>query len=422
MGETMANQTTLTTLTNRDWKPVFAGLAGLGFNRAQEDIQGSILPNVILCSEGGYRAKFHEFLLRKDTTIFDVFKSAEDLGASFCDLFGNYVFILAGVGREAIQGLAALLYRGKCDVSTRRSYEALRGLLKPELSGQVFLNGSGSASSVAPQAVIPHDCSVRLERMDVDASYMMSQQAEEVSSQEVLPVIQEVESLASTATAASSVAPQVVITRDCFVRLERIDVDSFVISQQGDEASPVIGEDMSLAKSTTPTREQAETAAEASEHTQAGENPFSCTQCEYQGRSSNHLKGHIERVHAVSTGWRPSGSGVVAKTKAGNPRIRRRLACGKCPGCKRSDCSKCINCLDKPKYGGENTRKQKCIKRKCQNAHKELRDISNNIARAEEAVEEATSKQFSCSHCDYKTSEPNMLKTHELIHTEWLPM
>ena len=48
MGETMASHTTLTTLTNRDWKPVFAGLAGLGFNRAQEDIQGSILHNVWL--------------------------------------------------------------------------------------------------------------------------------------------------------------------------------------------------------------------------------------------------------------------------------------------------------------------------------------------------------------------------------------
>ena len=33
---------------------------------------------------------------------------------------------------------------------------------------------------MAPQAFIPHDCSVRLERMDVNASYMMSQQAEEV--------------------------------------------------------------------------------------------------------------------------------------------------------------------------------------------------------------------------------------------------
>jgi len=372
MGDTVSNQLTL---TNKDWKPV---VDGIGFNRPQEDIlcPTSILrnvslgirsgANVILCSEG-YKGGFHEYLLRKHTTIFDVFKSAEDFGASSSDLFGNYVFILEGADRETIKGLEDLLYTGKCGVSARRASEAVRGLLTPELRGQVSFNESGSESSVAPKAVI---------------------------------------------------------TRKCFVRLERMDVDAFLMSQQADQAStqslPVIGEVMSVATSTTPTREQAETAAETSKQTQAGENPFSCAQCDYKGRSSNHLKGHIDRVHAVATGWRPIGSGVVGKTKAGKPRIRRRLACGKCPGCKRGDCGKCPNCLDKPKYGGENTRKQKCIKRKCQNANKELRDISNNNARAEEAVEEATSKPFSCSHCDFKTSEPNMLKIHERIHTEWL--
>jgi len=385
MGDTVSNQMTLTI---KNWKPVFAGL---GFDRTQEDnilCPTSILrkaslgirsgANVILCSEG-YKAGFHEYLLRKHTTIFDDLKSSEDFGASSSDLFGNYVYILEGADRETIKGLADLLYTGKCGVSTRRASEALRELLTPELSSQVSFNESGSASSVAPQAVITHDC---------------------------------------------------------FVRLERIDVNSFVMSQQADEASaqslPVIGEVMSLATSTTPTRERAETAAETSEQTQAGENPFSCTQCEYQGRSSNHLKGHIKRVHVVATGRRPSPTpGVVGKTKAGNPRIRRRLKCGKCPGCKRSDCRKCRYCLDKPRFGGDNTLRQKCIKRRCQNAHKELRDITNNNARAEEAeeaveaeeaeaAEEATSKQFSCSHCDYKTSEPSMLKTHERIHTDWL--
>ena len=125
------------------------------------------------------------------------------------------------------------------------------------------------------------------------------------------------------------------------------------------QPSSVIGEVMSVATSTTPTREQAETAAEASEQTQAGENPFSCTQCDYQGRSSNHLKGHIARVHVVVTGRR-----------AGKPRIRRSLNCGKCPSCKRSDCRKCRFCKDMPRYGGENRLKQKCILRRCQNAHK----------------------------------------------------
>ena len=41
-GDTLANQTTL---TNRDWKPIFAGL---GLNKTQEElIQGSILHNAV---------------------------------------------------------------------------------------------------------------------------------------------------------------------------------------------------------------------------------------------------------------------------------------------------------------------------------------------------------------------------------------
>jgi len=364
MGDNVSNQMTLTI---KDWKPVFAGL-GSDIRCPTSILRNVSLgirsgANVILCSEG-YKAGFHECLLRKHTTIFDDLKSSEDFGTSSSDLFGNYVYILEGADKETIKCLSDLLYTGKCRVSTRRASEALRELLTPELSSQVSFNESGSDSSVAPQAVITHDC---------------------------------------------------------FVRLERIDVDSFVMSQQAEEASPVIGEVMSLATSTTPTRVQAETAAETSEQTQAGENPFSCTQCDYKGRTSTHLKGHIEREHAVSTGWRPSPTpGVVGKTKAGNPRTRRSLKCGNCPSCKRSDCGKCRNCLDKPKFGGENRLKQKCIKRRCQNADKELRDIANNIARAEEAVEEAISNRFSCSHCDYKTSEPSMLKTHERIHTVWL--
>ena len=45
---------------------------------------------------------------------------------------------------------------------------------------------------------------------------------------------------------------------------------------------------------------------------------------------------------------------------------RKRVFCGQCQGCRVvSDCGKCINCLDKPKFGGHSTRKQKCINRRC---------------------------------------------------------
>ena len=44
---------------------------------------------------------------------------------------------------------------------------------------------------------------------------------------------------------------------------------------------------------------------------------------------------------------------------------KRQLMCGKCAACLRLDCDSCRNCLDKPRNGGENTRKQKCLLRKC---------------------------------------------------------
>jgi len=39
--------------------------------------------------------------------------------------------------------------------------------------------------------------------------------------------------------------------------------------------------------------------------------------------------------------------------------------CGTCPGCLVTDCGKCKNCLDKPKYGGPGVKKQACVGRKC---------------------------------------------------------
>ena len=41
--------------------------------------------------------------------------------------------------------------------------------------------------------------------------------------------------------------------------------------------------------------------------------------------------------------------------------------CRKCSGCLRPDCGSCLYCLDKPKFGGRNIQKQKCIHKKCSN-------------------------------------------------------
>jgi len=41
--------------------------------------------------------------------------------------------------------------------------------------------------------------------------------------------------------------------------------------------------------------------------------------------------------------------------------------CKKCSGCVRPDCGTCVYCLDKPKFGGRNIQKQKCVLKKCSN-------------------------------------------------------
>ncbi|XP_035240634.1 histone-lysine N-methyltransferase 2A-like isoform X2 [Anguilla anguilla] len=47
---------------------------------------------------------------------------------------------------------------------------------------------------------------------------------------------------------------------------------------------------------------------------------------------------------------------------------RRSRRCGQCAGCQvPDDCGVCANCLDKPKFGGRNIKKQCCKERKCQN-------------------------------------------------------
>jgi len=48
-------------------------------------------------------------------------------------------------------------------------------------------------------------------------------------------------------------------------------------------------------------------------------------------------------------------------------RRHRFKACTKCPGCLELNCGVCVNCLDKPQYGGRQVLKQKCVKRTCRN-------------------------------------------------------
>ena len=45
--------------------------------------------------------------------------------------------------------------------------------------------------------------------------------------------------------------------------------------------------------------------------------------------------------------------------------LRRSKACGECDGCVRPNCNKCRFCLDKPKNGGPNRLKKRCVHRVC---------------------------------------------------------
>ena len=47
-------------------------------------------------------------------------------------------------------------------------------------------------------------------------------------------------------------------------------------------------------------------------------------------------------------------------------RIKHQMIrCGKCTGCKRSNCGSCKECLDKKQYGGAGGRKRSCIHKRC---------------------------------------------------------
>jgi len=53
------------------------------------------------------------------------------------------------------------------------------------------------------------------------------------------------------------------------------------------------------------------------------------------------------------------------KDAHGGVKRRRSASCGTCAACVREDCGRCINCVDKPKFGGQGIRKQSCIHKRC---------------------------------------------------------
>ncbi|XP_061598303.1 histone-lysine N-methyltransferase 2B isoform X3 [Cololabis saira] len=74
------------------------------------------------------------------------------------------------------------------------------------------------------------------------------------------------------------------------------------------------------------------------------------------------------RRRAKGKGHRFKRKRMLAPFVPGGVRSRR---CGGCRGCLvQDDCARCINCLDKPKFGGPNTKRQCCIYKKCDRIEK----------------------------------------------------
>ncbi|KAG7268577.1 hypothetical protein CRUP_003186 [Coryphaenoides rupestris] len=75
-------------------------------------------------------------------------------------------------------------------------------------------------------------------------------------------------------------------------------------------------------------------------------------------------------VQQVPRRWRRRGH----VRRSGGPSaasLGRSRRCGICKGCRvKKDCATCMNCLDKPKFGGPNTKRQCCILKKCQQIEK----------------------------------------------------
>ncbi|XP_068180735.1 histone-lysine N-methyltransferase 2B [Antennarius striatus] len=70
------------------------------------------------------------------------------------------------------------------------------------------------------------------------------------------------------------------------------------------------------------------------------------------------------------------------KRKGLGPFGYRSRRCGVCKGCNHEeDCGRCINCLDKPKFGGPNTKRQCCVYKRCdQIEERKARRLSGRAA------------------------------------------
>lgn len=78
--------------------------------------------------------------------------------------------------------------------------------------------------------------------------------------------------------------------------------------------------------------------------------------------------GHTASRRLPSSGPKSpvtTGATSLIHKHPGRTNGRPARGCRKCAGCLSQDCGECMFCRDKPKFGGSNTLKQKCMNRRC---------------------------------------------------------
>lgn len=84
-------------------------------------------------------------------------------------------------------------------------------------------------------------------------------------------------------------------------------------------------------------------------------------------KSAAQRSAQLKKAAALNSAraYRQAAVGNSAVRALLSSSAKKQWGCRKCAGCLVEDCGQCNYCLDKPKFGGPNTLKKKCINRRC---------------------------------------------------------